>query len=548
MGIIPLVKAAKGYKLQSDAAFSKNSSVDPLVSIVILSLERGEDLRRNIESLKETVNVPYEVIIVDNGSKGKETLDYLDEIDGQPTKENGRIFVHRNKRNLGCSGGRKLGTELALKTKSKYILMVDNDVTYTPGWLEKLISEIEKSKKIGAVSPLILLGPYKDGKLYVYWNGGRLIIIGNYFMRFVCVDEGKVYGKDQLSGQMECDWSVGTSMLIKKEIAKKIGYNASYLSGAEDCDYSFQIAELGYKMLNVPDSIVIHHRISLRDAEKQKREERYLRARRDPHRMFESVMVFTERTGFNVEVETEFHTWKDNKIFLTERDYPDLLGEGTSFSDVSIDEAKRAYEAITKEREKRGIVIKERIDMEKVFDNIPSGMKIKLQQKIKEYIKTHDIKELLSEELIEKFDLGDKHMLERPSQVEALLAQISHMAELFDDLESETRNQDLVIIVKNRYISNLNKAMVAKDQHINNLNKAMVAKDQDINNLNKAMVAKDQHIAYLEELIRNRDAEHYQNLMNLTKEIVKIKKYSVFYNLLSRFRRELLMWLGKIQK
>jgi glycosyltransferase involved in cell wall biosynthesis len=105
---------------------------DPLVSIVILSLERGEDLRRNIESLKETVKVPYEVIIVDNGSEGKETLDYLDEIDGQPTKGNGKIFVHRNKTNLGPSGGRKLGIELALQSKSKYILTVDNDVTYMP--------------------------------------------------------------------------------------------------------------------------------------------------------------------------------------------------------------------------------------------------------------------------------------------------------------------------------------------------------------------------------------------------------------------------------
>jgi len=482
-----------------------NSSVDPLVSIVILNLERGEDLRRNIESLKETVNVPYDVIIVDNGSKGKETLDYLDEIDGQPTKGNDRIFVHRNERNLGCSGGRKLGTELALKSKSKYILTVDNDVTYTPGWLEKLISEVEKSKKIGAVSPLILR-PHKDGKLCVYWNGGRLIIIGNYFMRFVCVDEGKVYGKDQLSGQMECDWSVGTSMLIKKEIAKKIGYNASYLSGAEDCDYSFQIAELGYKMLNVPDSIVIHHPISFENAEKQKREKRYLRERRDPHRMFESVMTFAERTGVNVEVETVFHTWRNDKIFLTEKGYPDLLGEGTSFSDVSIEEAKRAYEAITKEREKREIAMKKSIDMEKVFGNIPSGMKIKLQQKVKKYIKTYDIKKLLSEELIEKCDSGDNRMLESPFQDEALLALISHMAELVDDLELEIERQHLAII------------------------------------------AKDQHIANLERLIRDRDAGHYQNLINLTEQIIQIKKYSVFYSLLSRFRKEILKFFGKIRK
>ncbi len=94
------------------------------------------------------------------------------------------------------------------------------------------------------------------------------------------------------------------------------------------------------------------------------------------------------------------------------------------------------------------------------------------------------------------------------------------MAELVDDLELETERQHLAII----------------------------AKDQHIDNLNKATVTKDQHIANLERLIRDRDARHYQNLMNLTKEIVKIKKYSVFYNLLLRFRKEILKFVGKIRK
>lgn len=110
---------------------------------------------------------------------------------------------------------------------------------------------------------------------------------------------------------------------------------------------------------------------------------------------------------------------------------------------------------------------------------------------------------------IGKSGSGDNRMLEGPSQAELLLEQIGHMAEVIDELRSKIRNQDLTII----------------------------AKDQHINNLDKAMVAKDQHIANLEGFIRN-----------LTKEIVQIKKYSVFYNLLSRFRRELLTWFGKSRK
>jgi len=495
MRVIPFVKAATGYKAQSNTAVSKNLLADSLVSVVIVNLERGEDLRRNIESLKETVNVGYEVIIVDNGSNGKETVDYLDEIDGQRTKGNGKILVHHGKENLGNSQGRRLGIELALKTKAKYILTVDNDMTYTPGWLEKLISEIEKSEEIGAVSPLIS-NPHKDGKLRVQWNGGKLDIVRNYFMRFVHLDGGKVYGEEQLGGQVECDWLLSTVILIKKDIAKKIGFSTSYPNGFEDYDYSFQIAELGYKMLNVPDAVVIHHIIALQDAEKQKREANYLRARRDYHRMFESVMAFIERTGFNPGMEANFHTWRYNKDFLTRKGYPDLLGEGRSFNDVSIEEARGAYEAITKERIKRGIAAKGGIDMEKVFGNIPAGRKIKLQQKIKKYSagKSH------SEE---------NRMINEPFQAELLLAQIAHMAEIIDDLRLKVKDQHLAIIAKDRHID-------AREQHID---------------------AREQHIANLEEFIRN-----------LTKEIVKIKKYSVFYNLLSRFRRELLIWFGKSKK
>lgn len=103
---------------------------------------------------------------------------------------------------------------------------------------------------------------------------------------------------------------------------------------------------------------------------------------------------------------------------------------------------------------------------------------------------------------IGKSGSGDNRMLEGPSQAELLLEQIGHMAEVIDRLRLQIKEQQM--------------AIVAKDQHIAN---------------------KDQHIANLEEYIRD-----------LTREIIKIKKYSVFYNLLLRFQKELLTWFGKIRK
>jgi len=100
-----------------------------------------------------------------------------------------------------------------------------------------------------------------------------------------------------------------------------------------------------------------------------------------------------------------------------------------------------------------------------------------------------------SEGSIGKSGSGDNRILEGPSQVELLLGQIGHMAEVIDDLRSKIKNQDLAII--------------AKDQHIDNLNK---------------------------------------RIADLTSEIIKIKKYSVLYNVLLRFQKELLTWFGKSRK
>ena len=90
----------------------------------------------------------------------------------------------------------------------------------------------------------------------------------------------------------------------------------------------------------------------------------------------------------------------------------------------------------------------------------------------------------------EKICSEDNHL-----QSDLLIGQVNHMAEVIDRLRLEIKEQQVAIIAKNQHIANLE--------------------------------------AYIKEL---------------TKEIIRIKKYSVFYNLLSRFQTELLTWFGKSKK
>ena len=364
---------------------SENTSAGPLVSVVILGLDRGGDLRRNIESLRKTMKVPYEVIIVDDKSKDNGALEYLEKINGQKTNGTGMITVYHNKTESGCSAGRKFGTDLALKSKSRYILTVDNDVTYTDGWFEKLVSAIEKSDDIGAASPL-LLNPENDGRLHVQWNGGLLNMIGSRFIDFVHVDFGKIYGKEKTGGQIRCSWLPGTATLIKADVARKVSYNTAYLSGYEDYDYSFQIAELGYRMLNVPNSVVIHHKINWSDCKKQKRYHDYWSRRWNSKRIFESALAFTERTSYIPSDVKEFFGATYNKKFLRKCGYPNLPGEWESFKDADMEEVRKVVAAIIIQRKKLGISAKGRVDVDKVFANIHAGKLSKLLSNLKNWL------------------------------------------------------------------------------------------------------------------------------------------------------------------
>jgi len=74
-----------------------------------------------------------------------------------------------------------------------------------------------------------------------------------------------------------------------------------------------------------------------------------------------------------------------------------------------------------------------------------------------------------SEDSIGKSGTDDNRMLERPSQVELLLGQIAHMADLIDRLQLQVKEQSSVIVAKDQHICNLNKAVEEKSRYIRSL-------------------------------------------------------------------------------
>lgn len=117
------------------------------ISIVIVHKDTPEYLNILLQSIAVTsFNNNYEIIVVDNGS-GKDSQDFLDEIETE-------VKLVRNKKNLYWSEACNKGVAAAEAT-SKYFVFLHSDVVITnPSWLDVLlnVSESQNSGMVGCDS------------------------------------------------------------------------------------------------------------------------------------------------------------------------------------------------------------------------------------------------------------------------------------------------------------------------------------------------------------------------------------------------------------
>ena len=146
-----------------------------LTSIIILTHNQLKYTKTCIESIFKYTNHPFELILVDNGSN-EDTKKYLDLIHHIYETDSNRVSLKKkkqktkrkdnkvllfnknceglkvifNRRNKGFAAGNNQGLAVA---RGKYLLLLNNDVVVTPGWLERLIACAENHPNAGIIGP-----------------------------------------------------------------------------------------------------------------------------------------------------------------------------------------------------------------------------------------------------------------------------------------------------------------------------------------------------------------------------------------------------------
>lgn len=113
-----------------------------MVSIVVVSYNAPEYLRRCLESVHRMTSVPHETVVIDNASRD-ETRDYLRSLKfiRLTLNEDNRLWC------AGCNQGIRLADP-----SSPYILLLNPDTEVLRGdWLQQMVQLMEAEPRVGMV-------------------------------------------------------------------------------------------------------------------------------------------------------------------------------------------------------------------------------------------------------------------------------------------------------------------------------------------------------------------------------------------------------------
>jgi GT2 family glycosyltransferase len=226
----------------------------PKVSIVIVNWNGLDDTVECLGSLKKITYSNYDVIVVDNGSKGN---------DAQVLKERFGDYIHliQNSKNYGFAGGANIGMKYALdNSRLDYVLLLNNDTVVDPAFLTEMVKVAEGDPTIGIVGAKVYY--YDDPRrLQVVWARINLWL-GRWITTPLAVTESLAKRESdvgQYDSVKEVDAVAGCCFSIKKTALENIGLlDENFFSFCEEAEYYIRARKANYEIVYVPKAKVWH--------------------------------------------------------------------------------------------------------------------------------------------------------------------------------------------------------------------------------------------------------------------------------------------------
>jgi hypothetical protein len=200
-----------------------------LTSIILVTHNQWAYTKACLDSIRKRTTVPYELIVVDNGSTDG-TVDCL--------SRSPDVRLITNESNLGFPRAANQGIETAT---GEQILLLNNDTIVTTGWLRRLLDALDSQWKAGRVGPL---SNNVSGEQRIPAGYDELSQLDGFAWDLSRAHHGQTIATDRL---------VGFCLLFKRELVDQIGLLDEQfgIGNFEDDDYCRRAVEAGYRKYHI---------------------------------------------------------------------------------------------------------------------------------------------------------------------------------------------------------------------------------------------------------------------------------------------------------
>jgi len=215
---------------------------EPKVSIVFLNWNGKKYTFGLIKSLREMRYKNFDIIVVDNGSTDGSQKAF--------DKKFGNVATMiKNEKNYGEAEGLNIGIRKGLKRKSKYVLIMDNDIYVDKEFLSSLVDVMEKTPEAGVVGPKIY---YSSPKNKIWSAGCDYHFRGFRSRNQDEIDIGQA-DEEKIVDAVDCVMLMRSKVLIEKGIL-----SGNFFTMHEMTEWCLRISKSNYHSIYVPKAKVWH--------------------------------------------------------------------------------------------------------------------------------------------------------------------------------------------------------------------------------------------------------------------------------------------------
>jgi hypothetical protein len=200
------------------------------LAIVVVNYNRADFLGQCLEAARRELEfsaLDGSIVVVDNASS--------DDSVAVARKARG-VLVLENRENLGFAAGCNQGGKVS---RSRFVLLLNNDVILLRGALGKLVSFADQHPRLAAVGARLLTP-----------SGQEQLPPMGLFRKTV-----NRFGKPQF-----LKWLPGACLLVRREALDRIGWlDAGFFFYNEDLDLGIRLRRDGWKIAYLPAASVVHH-------------------------------------------------------------------------------------------------------------------------------------------------------------------------------------------------------------------------------------------------------------------------------------------------